>query len=242
MSAPKKIIRLLTAAAAVVLTAGVATPASAGEPQAGSYYDPPKSYDDHGTYDPECAGLDLTAHWRQRGVASNRNVRGTDGQAFFASNDYRFREVWVDDATGDVVITDQGAYSYEEVAARRVSKASVPQDLIPPEGLVGPIYVFRSIEKGGDVVRDGRGKALYRTRGTVVSRELFDTLGDSQPGGYSLSFEPVKVRGPHPLLDVDLCDVAAAQLHPGSAVARSSSARPGALRGPALTSARLAHH
>ena len=51
-----------------------------------------------------------------------------------------------------------------------------------------------------------------RTRGTIVGRQLFDTLGDSQPGGTPLSFEEVKVIGPHPLLDVDICDVVADQL------------------------------
>lgn len=212
----------------MVLTAAVATPASAGESQAGSYYDPPSRYDDSGTYDPGCAGLDLTARWRQRGVASNRNVRGTDGQAFFASNDYRFREVWVDNPTGKTVITIRGAFDFEEVAARRVRTSSVPKDLVPPEGLVGPIDVFRSVEKGGQVVRDDRGKVLYRDKGVVVYRELFDTLGDSQPGGTPLSFEPVKIIGPHPLMDIDLCDVASAQLDPGSPAARSSSARAGA--------------
>jgi hypothetical protein len=231
--------RLLAGAVAVVVAAAVATPASAGEPKPGSYYDPPTAYDDSGTYDPECEGLDLTVRWQQSGIAANRNVPGSHGQAFFSENDYRFRNVFVDNTTGRTVITIKGAYDYEEVGARRVRKASVPEDLIPPEGLVGPIYVFRSIEKGGDVVRDGRGKVLYRTRGTVVFRELFDTLGDSQPGGTSLSYEPVKVRGPHPLLDVDICDVVAAQLHQGAAVRRSSAARPEALRRTVFPSLRL---
>jgi hypothetical protein len=206
------IVRLLTAAAAMVLAATVATPAFAGQPSSGDYYQPPTRYDNRGDFDPECPGLDLTVQFRYRGVNAIRNVRGSNGQAFLASDDYRFREVWVDNSTGDVVITITGAYDFEEVSARRVPKASVPEDLIPPEGLVGPIYLFREVVQGWDVVRDADGKALYRTRGTVVGRNLFDTLGDSQPGGRSLSFETIKVIGPHPLLDVDICDVVAAQL------------------------------
>jgi len=64
----------------------------------------------------------------------------------------------------------------------------------------------------GALIRDPDGNSLYRTRGLVVFRNLFDTLGDSAPGGTSLDFETLKVVGPHPLLDRDICEVAAEQL------------------------------
>jgi hypothetical protein len=66
--------------------------------------------------------------------------------------------MWVDDANRDVIITKKGAGHYEALSGRPVSTGSVPKDLIPPEGLMGPIYVFRSSEKGQEVVRDGAGK------------------------------------------------------------------------------------
>ena len=209
------IIRLLATTAAAVLAAAVATPASAAGPPGDEFYQKPTPYDDHGSYDPECSGLHLTVTYRQRGVEAIRNLRGSDGQAFLDDNRYRFREVWVDDSTGHVVITIKGAFHYVEVSGHRLPTSSVPKDLIPPEGLVGPIYSFRSVEKGHDVLRDAHGKALFRDRGTVVGRNLFDTLGDSKPGGRTLDFTPVKVIGPHPLLDVDICDIVAAQLHKG---------------------------
>lgn len=230
---------MLAAAAAVVLAAAVGTPASAAPTSPGSYYQPPTRYDDRGDFDPECPGLNLTVQYRYQGVNAIRNVRGSDGQAFLASDTYRFRETWVDNSTGDVVITIKGAYDYREVSARFVPKATVPKDLIPPEGLVGPIYLFRSIERGGDVVRDDAGKALYRTRGTVVGRELFDTLGDSEPGGTTLSFTPTKVIGPHPLLDVDICDVVAAEI--GGAKSRLDRRAPSDHRGSHSFSRRATH-
>lgn len=90
-------------------------------------------------------------------------------------------------------------------------RSDVPVDAVPPEGLIGPIYRFTSVEKGHDSVRDAHDKVLYRTAGVVVFSSLFDSLGDHAPGGTELTFDPVKVLGPHPLLDVDLCDVAAQQ-------------------------------
>ena len=117
---------------------------------------------DAGEFDPECEDLDLTVEFRARGVDPIRNVRGSGGQAFLASNEGRYREVWIDNSTGDVVITVRGTYDFEEVSARRVPKSSVPEDLIPPEGLVGPIYVFKSVVTGRDVVRDADGNVLAR--------------------------------------------------------------------------------
>jgi hypothetical protein len=206
----RAIVRLLTATAAALLAATVATPASASGNSAGDYYQPPTPYVDSGEFDPECEGLDLTVQFRARGVESLRNVRGSDGQAFLVSNEGRYREVWIDDSTGDVVLTARGSYDFEEISARRVPKSSVPEDLIPPEGLVGPIYWFKVVDEVRDVVRDADGDVLARGSGTTVARVLFDTLGDSQPGGTELSVEEIRVIGSP--LDVDLCDLAAAQL------------------------------
>ena len=209
----RRALRLLTVTAVTVLAGAVAAPASAAaSPAGGDYYQPPTPYDDRGHFDPECSGLNLTVHYRYTGVEAIRNLRGSDGQAFLDDNNRRFREVWTDDATGAVVFTFSGTDHFRETSGYRVPKSSVPADVIPPEGLVGPIYIFRSVDLVRDAVRDADGKALYRDRGSISGRSLFDTLGDSQPGGTQLSFDVLKVTGSVPLLDVDLCDVAAAQL------------------------------
>ncbi len=189
------------------------TPAAGKKHQRGSFFEPPTPYHDTGTFDPECEDVDASVAFDYKGVFSTRNVRGSDGQAFFAKDKFRFTETWSEASTGKVLFTQRGAYWIEEVAAKRVKKSRVPHDLVPPEGLIGPIYRFTVVEEGHDKLFDGKGKTLYRTAGVVIYKQLFDTLGDRQPGGTSLKFEPVKVKGPHPLLDVDLCDVAAKQAH-----------------------------
>lgn len=187
------------------------SPDGGKEHQRGSFFQEPTPFHDTGTYDPECEDVDVSAAFDYKGVASIRNVRGSDGQAFFAKSKFRFKEIWTEASTGKVLFTQRGAYRFEEVAAKRVRTSKVPGDLVPAGGLIGPIYLFTAVEKGHDKVVNAKGKTLYRTAGVVVFKQLFDTLGDRQPGGTVLDEDIVKVKGPHPLLDVDLCDVAAKQ-------------------------------
>jgi len=65
------------------------------------------------------------------------------------------------------------------------------------------------VDREHSTVRGTGGERLYRTAGVVVAHTLEDSLGDHAPGSTGLTFDPVKVVGPHPLLHVDLCDVAA---------------------------------
>lgn len=198
-----------TALALVPLTA---LPAQAAAPlTAGPYYEKPTPWSDSGDFDPECPGLDLTVSFDAQGVSSARRVTGSDGQAFFAKNKVRFTETWTDDSTGTVLFTIEGRYVFEEVAARRVAKSAVPRRLVPRQGLKGPIFEFTALETGGDVVTDDHGQVLYWTGGQVVYTNLFDTLGDREPGGRSLRFRTVKMVGHHPLANTDICDVAATE-------------------------------
>ena len=119
--------------------------------------------------------------------------------------------MWREDSSGDVLLQIRGRYVVEETSADRVPKSQVPPAVIPEEGLIGPVYLFTQTETGTDVVRDADGKTLYVTAGVLIIKHLFDTVGDSMPGGTSLAADIVRVVGPHPLLDVDLCDVAEEQ-------------------------------
>ena len=141
---PQRLRRhLLVMGAAVVLALGLAVgPAAAlgkqGKP--GAYYQPPTPYHDVGTFDPECADVDVSIAYDYKGINSLREAPGTDGQAFFGKDRYRFSEVWSEASTGEVLFTLRGQYRLEDVKAKRVRKSAVPRDVVPPEGLVGPIY------------------------------------------------------------------------------------------------------
>jgi hypothetical protein len=98
---------------------------------------------------------------------------------------------------------------FRETSARFVPNDQVPAGLIPPGGLVGPVYEFTATDSGNPLaVHDSSGRLVLADRGSITFRALFDTLGDHQPGAVELSSEVVKVVGSFPLLDVDLCDLA----------------------------------
>lgn len=181
-----------------------ALPAQAGTPD---YFQPPTPYDDRYTFDPECEGLNLVVTGRARGVDSTVNVKGSDGQAFLARDHYRFREVWKNlDTHERFVVSGHGFF--REVKATFVPTDQVPADLVPPEGIIGPVYLFRAVDTGNPFTVTDEGHVVVKDVGRLVSENLFDTLGDKKPGGTSLHFEYVEIVGPHPGLDVDLCELA----------------------------------
>jgi hypothetical protein len=75
--------------------------------------------------------------------------------------------------------------------------------------VAGDIWEFTAHEVGSPfVVEDSAGKVVLRDRGRITLRAIFDTLGDSQPGGILLHEEITGVHGPHPGLDTDFCTIA----------------------------------
>jgi hypothetical protein len=204
-----RIAALGTAIALVPLTA---LPAEAAAPlRPGPYYEKPAAWSDSGEFDPDCQGLDLTVSYDAHGVSSARHVLGSNGQAFFAKDKATFKETWTDNSTATVLFTIEGDYVFEEIAAQRVAKSDVPRRLVPRQGLKGPVFEFTAVENGGDVVVDDHGQLLYWTAGQIKMTNLFDTLGDHEPGGRSLRVRTVKMIGHHPLADTDICDVAATE-------------------------------
>ena len=186
--------------ALAMASVGVAgTPAYA---RGDGYYTPPTPYNNVGNYDPGCRNVDVKLHYDYDGVYSEKKAPGTHGQAFFYKDEFTFTETWKLRATGELLLTQSGTLVYEEVSAKRVPKSEVPKRLVPKGGLVGPIYRFRSTETGNQTVRDADGKALIASYGTIVYKSLFDTKGDSKPGGKQLSFRVAKVSGPHPPMNL----------------------------------------
>jgi hypothetical protein len=67
--------------------------------------------------------------------------------------------------------------------------------------LGGNVFEFKFRESGIVVVRDMAGVVVARDRGAVWTTIVFDTLGDSMPGGEVLDETVDRVSGPHPLFD-----------------------------------------
>jgi len=197
---------LLTASIALVGLGVVATPASASG--SGTIYQPPTHWSNNYAFDPGCPGLSLSVVGANHGVEWIFNVPGSDHQAFLDNNKYVFNETWTNTETGRW-FTLQGNSFYQEYSARRVPLHQIPPDLVPADGVVGPVFLFKSLDTGTQAwIKNSHGTTVMKDHGTIYSRNLFDTLGDHAPGGVSLGSEDYKIVGPHPIYHADICTVA----------------------------------
>ena len=76
--------------------------------------------------------------------------------------------------------------------------------------LGGNVFEFKFRESGTVVVRDMAGNVVLRDAGATWITIVFDTLGDSMPGGEILDETVDRVSGPHPLFEKDeaaFCDM-----------------------------------
>jgi hypothetical protein len=128
------------------------------------------------------------------GVLHFRVVKG--GEAFLAHDNYSFRDVLTNRATGKWFVI-RGNAMYHEIKGTLVS---------------GTIYEFVALESGQPfVIEDSAGHVVVRDRGVIRHTILFDTLGDGVPGGELIEETHTVVHGPHPGFadDFPFCDIAA---------------------------------
>ena len=110
----------------------------------------------------------------------------TDGQVFLFTLKNEFTDVITNPDTG-AFVTLSGDLLLKELRPRQLD---------------GSVYTVRTIEVGRFVLRDMDGKVVLKDVGLIETTEIFDTLGDSAPGGVVLEGpEIVRVAGPHPALE-----------------------------------------
>jgi hypothetical protein len=110
----------------------------------------------------------------------------TDGQLFAFTMKFEFTDVITNPETG-AFVTLSGHFLLKEIRPRQLD---------------GSVYTLRTIEVGRLVLRDMDGKTVLKDVGLIETTEIFDTLGDSAPGGVLLEGpEIVRVAGPHPALE-----------------------------------------
>jgi hypothetical protein len=179
--------RLLAALAVVVALALGAGTAWATVIERG-HYSGTEPFTDNG------CGFTLNGVSTFHGQALLRVAKG--GQAFLVKDTFFFRDVLTNPDTGKwFVIRGHGVF--HEIKATLVS---------------GTIYEFVAIEAGQPfVIEDSAGHVVVRDRGVIRHTYLFDTLGDSTPGGIFLGETGTIVHGPHPGFadDFPFCEIAA---------------------------------
>lgn len=131
----------------------------------------------------DCGGFQVESTFSGR-VMIKDATPATDGQFFYLQDNYQYRDVITNPATGKFVVV-RGNGIFKEVQARQVE---------------GSVFTFMTHEAGQPfVVEDSSGRVVLRDRGMITLSYVFDTLGDSEPGGEFLE-DPavVRVSGPHP--------------------------------------------
>jgi hypothetical protein len=124
----------------------------------------------------------------------NRTGKGELDQAFFGQSSFKFTDTFTNLATG---------------ASFSIGGKLTGMD-VKATPLGGTVFEFKSRESGTVVVRDMDGNVVLREAGAVWTTVVFDTLGDSMPGGEVLDESVDRVSGPHPLLEMDeaaFCDM-----------------------------------
>lgn len=203
---------VLALAAVGVLGAVFAVPAGAAPSrdfdERGRVFQPPTPFSQSYSFDPGCPGISLNISGTNSGVETILVAPGTHGQAFYDIQHYTVDQKITNTANGKYV-TNTADSVYSEHDAQFVPNRRVPTDLVPPGGLVGPVYRFTATDVGVQAwFKDSNGNTIMKDQGIIVSRPLLDTLGDHQPGGVTLESPIVKVIGPHPSLNSDACALA----------------------------------
>ena len=186
MSTPRTTIAAL---GALLAAAVIAAPAQATVVDHAVVKDEPFAYtsDDCG-FEVEIAGTFDE-------VFVTRQGKHEDDQAYPAISRFGYDERWTNVETGEW-FTIKAKTTFVEIRATHVE---------------GTIFEFEYIDAGQPlVIRDSDGELVARNRGNVHATYLFDTLGDSAPGGENVdgSWELVKLSGPHPSFETELCDIA----------------------------------
>lgn len=178
-----------SALAALSVAAALVVPgmAQAAPPVENEHYE----FSDSGSFD-DC-GFTIESEITGSGHRLVREIEGSDGQAFLANNNYRYREVLTNPETGAFFVV-RGKALFKEMSGQQVE---------------GDIWEFTAQEVGQPfVVEDSDGKVVLRDRGRLTFRALFDTLGDGEPGAEFIEQELTSISGPHPGFFTDFCEIA----------------------------------
>lgn len=149
-------------------------------------------YADSESFTGEACGLTLNVENTFSGQFLLREVKGSDGQAFLAMDNYSFRSVQTNVDNGKWLVI-RGNGTFKEMSATHVD---------------GNVWEFTAMDVGQPfLLEDSSGNVVLRDRGRITYRALFDTEGDGQPGGILLEEEVTGISGPHPGFERDLCPV-----------------------------------
>jgi hypothetical protein len=128
--------------------------------------------------------------------------RYTVGQGTAKTGGQFFRVHQQNSYIGTFTNTATGAYFTSEW---HTNFREMPATLV---GTSGSIVTYQTKESGvWDTLRDSTGKVRYRSAGNLVFQYVFDTQGDSTPGGLVLDEQFVRTSGHWTTWDADFCAI-----------------------------------
>jgi hypothetical protein len=171
---------LATPGALAILVLAAAAPAQATVFDKGNF-----TFED--SFQEDLCGLAVQHDVAVSGHFRSRTGKGDLDQAFFGQSSERFTDTFTNLAN-NAFFTIEGRSTIMDVKAR-------------PLG--GNVFEFEFRESGAVVVRDMDGNVVLRDTGAIWTLQVFDTLGDSTPGGEVLDESVLRVSGPHPGFEQD---------------------------------------
>jgi hypothetical protein len=153
---------------------------------------------DHFTFEEsveeDLCGIETRRDSAGSGHFRTRTGKGELDQAFFGQSSFEFTDTFTNLATG---------------ASFSIGGRLTGMD-VKATPLGGNVFEFELRESGMVVLRDMAGDVVLHEAGAVWTTVVFDTLGDSTPGGEVLDESFTRVSGPHPLLEMEeaaFCDL-----------------------------------
>jgi hypothetical protein len=143
-------------------------------------------FSDSGTDTVEECGRTLDHEFSATGTGHTRVGKGKFDTAFFGHSNVSFTDTFTNPAN-DRFYTMSGRLTFQETKAVPVG---------------GTIFEFTSINAGTVRLADSNGNTVLVDHGNVRTTILFDTLGDSTPGGVMLALLSEQTHGPHPLFNL----------------------------------------
>jgi hypothetical protein len=162
-----------------------APPSRAVPAQASVFDQGPFTFEESHTED--ICGLEVRHDFAVEGHFRTRTGKGDLDQAFFGQSSARITDTFTNLANG--------AFFTSEARVTGMDVKATP--------LGDDIFEFKFRESGMGIVRDMDGNVVLRDRGAIWMRVVFDTLGDSEPGGEILDETVIRVSGPHPGFEQD---------------------------------------
>lgn len=177
---------------------GVAACVAVGAAPAGATVYEKGHYSDTFSFSYDNCGFEVEVAEEFSGVFRIREGKGKDDGAFFAHDNYAYRQVHTNPDTGEFFVVT-GDANFNETRATRVA---------------GNVFEFDSVDAGQPfTVTDSDGNVILRDRGVVRETIQFDTKGDDVPGGTFVKEVSFASGGPHPGLDFG-CEQIAALIGP----------------------------